>query len=281
MRKLLVALGLVAVGIGSSACSSTPSATPTTTTSVPHTKASTTTLPTTPVTGASTAAAQTMNAALRHGRSRPSLHYVSTSVGNGLTTTIIGDVGQSSGTQTIVVSYQGVKATMVIELVGHEAYFRGDAAAIEVLINLTAAQSAAAAGPWVSVVPTDSVYQSTAAALTVGSVMSELALSAPIAGERTAVDGGRTVVEISGAWTGQGITAKDHATGDLEVSKGNASLPIRFNGVMPATASATRFAENLVVSKWGEAVHVVPPASSVPLATILKTTTTTTQPVVV
>jgi hypothetical protein len=209
------------------------------------------------------------------------LHYVSTSVGNGLTTTIIGDVGQSSGTQTIVVSYQGVKATMVIELVGHEAYFRGDAAAIEVLINLTAAQSAAAAGPWVSVVPTDSVYQSTAAALTVGSVMSELALSAPIAGERTAVDGGRTVVEISGAWTGEGITAKDHATGDLEVSKGNASLPIRFNGVMPATASATRFAENLVVSKWGEAVHVVPPASSVPLATILKTTTTTTQPVVV
>jgi hypothetical protein len=50
---------------------------------------------------------------------------------------------------------------------------------------------------------------------------------------------------------------------------------------MPATASASRFAEKLVVSKWGEAVHVVPPASSVPLATILKSTTTTTQPVVV
>ena len=66
---------------------------------------------------------------------------------------------------------------MVIELVGHEAYFRGDAAAIQVLINLTARQSAAAAGQWVSVVPADSVYQSTAAALTVGSVMSELALS--------------------------------------------------------------------------------------------------------
>jgi hypothetical protein len=130
-------------------------------------------------------------------------------------------------------------------------------------------------------VPADSVYQSTAAALTVGSVISELALSPPITGERTAIVGGRSVVEISGAWVGEGITAKDHATGQLEVTKGVASLPIAFNGVMPATANATRFVENLVVSNWGKAVRVVPPAFSVPLATILKSTTTTTQPVVV
>lgn len=280
MRKLLVAFGVVAVGVGASACSSTPSAT-STTSSVTHPRASTTSLPAVPVTGSSNTATQAMKAALRHGGSRPSLHYVSTSIGNGLTTTIVGDVNQTSGTQTIVVSYQGVKATMVIELVGHAAYFRGDAAAIEVLINLTARQSSAAAGQWVSVVPADSVYESTAAALTVGSVMSELALSPPISGERTAIDGGRSVVEISGAWVGEGITAKDHATAELEVTKGAASLPVAFNGVMPATASASRFAEKLVVSKWGEAVHVVPPASSVPLATILKSTTTTTQPVVV
>ena len=222
-----------------------------------------------------------MKTALHHGESRPSLHYVSTSVGNGLTTTIVGDVNRASGTQTILVSYRGAKATMVIELVGHEAYFRGDAAAIEVLINLTALQSAAAAGQWVSVVPADSVYQSTAAALTVGSVMSELALSPPITGEKRAVFNGHRVIEISGAWVGEGITAKDHATGELKVTDVVASLPVAFSGMMPATASATRFVENLVVSNWGEAVHVVPPASSVPLATILKTTTTTTQPVVV
>jgi hypothetical protein len=130
-------------------------------------------------------------------------------------------------------------------------------------------------------VPADSVYQSTAAALTVGSVMSELALSPPITRERTAIEGGRSVIEISGAWVGEGITAKDHAAGELEVTEGVASLPVAFSGVMPATASAARFVENLVVSKWGEAVHVVAPAFSVPLATILKSTTTTTPPVVV
>ncbi len=197
-----------------------------------------------------------------------------------MTTTIVGDVNQTSGTQTVVVSYQGVRASMVIELVGHEAYFRGAAAAIAVLINLTKGQSAAAAGRWVSVVPADSVYQSTAAALTVGSVMSELALSPPIAGARTVVVGGRTVVEIAGAWTGEGITAKDRATGELEVTKGAASLPIAFSGVLPPTTTAGGFTASLVVSKWGEAVHVVPPAFAVPLSTILNSTTTT-QPVVV
>jgi len=146
---------------------------------------------------------------------------------------------------------------------------------------LTARQSAAAAGQWVSVVPADSVYQSTAAALTVGSVMSELALSPPITGARTVVAGGRTVVEIAGAWTGEGITAKNRATGELQVTKGAASLPVRFSGVMPPTTAAGGFTANLVVSKWGEAVHVVPPAFAVPLSRILKSTTTTTQPVVV
>ena len=69
-------------------------------------------------------------------------------------------------------------STVVIELVGHEAYFKGTATAIYVLIGLTPTQSAAAAGRWVSVVPADSAYTSTAAALTVGSVMSEITLVA-------------------------------------------------------------------------------------------------------
>lgn len=210
MRKLLVTLGVVAIGIGVSACSGT-SATTSATSTAPSSRTSTTTVPGQASPASGNAAAQAMQAALRHGGLRPSLHYVSTSVGDGLTTTIVGDVNKTDGTQTIVVSYHGVKASIVIELVGHEAYFRGDAAAIQVLINLTAAQSAAAAGQWVSVVPADSAYESTAAALTVGSVMAELTLSPPIDGERNAVDRGRKVIEISGAWVGDGITAKDHA----------------------------------------------------------------------
>ena len=42
-----------------------------------------------------------MKTALRRGGSQSSLRYVSTSVGNELTTTIVGDVNQTSGTQKI------------------------------------------------------------------------------------------------------------------------------------------------------------------------------------
>ncbi|MGO9583971.1 MAG: hypothetical protein ACLP36_14350 [Acidimicrobiales bacterium] len=284
MRKLLAALGVAAVGLGLSGCSNASSvsttAISTTTSRLPPATTTTSTRRESPFTAGNQTATQLMDAALRHGGSRSSLHYVSTSVEDGLTTTIVGDVNQISGTQTIVVSSAGARASMVIELIGHEAYFRGAAAAIEVLINLSAAQSAAAAGRWVSVVPADSVYQSTAAALTVSSVMSELALSPPVTGARNVVSGGRQLVEIFGAWTGEGITANEHATGDLEVTKGDTSLPVRFSGVVPKSAKTDRFTDNLAVSKWGETVHVARPPVSVPLSTILKSTTTT-QPVVV
>lgn len=275
MHNLLVGLGVIALGLGAASCSVASSGTSVTSSSSPGTPTSATVPPadTTPL-----SPTQIMNAALAHGGAQPSLHYVSTSLVQGLTTTIVGDVNQTSGTQTIVVSHGTEKATIVIELVGHEAYFRGSAAAIELLIGLSAPVAAAAADQWVSVVPSDSVYKSTAAALTVDSVMSELTLAPPVTRVSTTVLDGRALVVISGGWIGDGITAKEHATGKLEIINSATPLPLRFSGVAPATASSSRFAETLIVGRWGEPVHVTPPASSVPLATVTKSVTTTTQP---
>ena len=275
VRKVFAAVGALAVGIGVSACSSTPSGVSVPSSSEPG-SASTTTLPGSP--GAKdTSAVQTMKAALRHGASEPSLHYVITSAGNGITTTIVGNVDKRAGTQTVYVSGQA-KGTMVIELVGQTAYFRGDAAAIEVLVGLTGPAAAAAAGRWISVVPGDAVYQSTAAALTVGSVMSEMALAPPVTGGHDSVVGGRRVVQVSGGWVGDGITAKNHATAKLVVTGDATSLPVSFSGVVPPTATTTRFVNTIVVSRWGEPVHVAPPGSSTPLSLIPGGVTTTTQP---
>lgn len=288
MRRLLVVFGLVAVTLGFSSCTST-STTPTTTSSTPTTTPTTSmaSIPHTATTlparsAASRAATLAMRVALRHGDARSSLHYVSTSLGNGLTTTITGNVNQSSGAQIVALSYKGATVSMEIELVSHEAYFRGSAAAIADIIGLSGVQSAAAAGQWISVVPSDTkYYSSTAAALTVASVMSQLVLSAPITGAHAIAAGGRSLVAISGAWTGNGLKASDHATAVLEVSSGKASLPVRFNGVEPPSPKTARFTAAFVVSKWGERVRVVPPATSLPLSTVLKSTTTTTRPVVV
>jgi len=275
VRKLLVAFGALAAGVLAPTFSNISWASPTTA-AVFSGQTSISAAP-----RSDPAATAQMKAALRHGGAKSSLHYVSTSVGSGITTTIVGDVGKTVGTQTIYVRDKKVTATMVIRLVGHEAYFKGAAAAIYVLIGLTPAQSDAAAGRWISVVPSDSVYQSIAAALTVGSVMSELALSQPIVGTRDVMAEGQPALEISGAWTGNGITAKDHATGALDVTRGARSLPVSFSGVEPKNAKTSRFTSRFVVSHWGESVDVAPPAFSVPLSTILKATTTTTAPVVV
>jgi hypothetical protein len=286
VRRLLVVVGLVAVAIGASACTGTTTAPttttaplpPTTTSKAPH--AATTTPPAT--TAAARSATLEMRTALRHGDARPSLHYVSTSLGDGLTTTITGDVNQTSGAQTVALSYKGDTVSMEIELVGHEAYFRGSAAAIADIIGLSAAQSVAAAGQWVSVVPSDTkYYSSTAAALTVTSVMSQLVVSPPITGARSVAVRGRGLVAISGAWTGNGLKASDHATAVLEVSSGRASLPVLFSGVEPKSAKTGLYTASFAVGKWGEPVHVVPPTASVPLSTVLKSPTTTTRPVVV
>ena len=74
--------------------------------------------------------------------------------------------------------------------------------------------------------PGDAVYQNTAAALTVGSVMSEMALAPPITGGHDSVVGGRRIVQVSGGWVGDGITAKSHATAKLVVTGDATSLPV-------------------------------------------------------
>ena len=111
--------------------------------------------------------------ALRHGGSRPSLHYVSTSVGNGLTTTIVGDVNQTSGAQTISSPTKGSKATMDIELVGHEAYFRGAAGGDRGAHRPDSPPVGSRCWPMgLGRAVGQGYYESTAAALTVASVMS-------------------------------------------------------------------------------------------------------------
>ena len=279
MRNLPAALGAVAVGIGASACTtSSNNSAPSTT--APTTQASTTTLPTTPV-RASSAAAKAMKAALTHGQSQPSLHYVSVSTGQGLTTTIVGDVNQSSGTQTIVVSYQGSRASMVIELVGHEAYFRGAAMAIELLINLSPRQSAAAAAAngsrWCR--PTRAVYSNTAAALTVASVMSEIALSSP-SQEPDAVTDGTVDPHLRSPAPGPGRASRPgprHRQAGCDQGPRLAPDHVQRRGTVSAGRPGSPTASS---SAGGERPSTSSPlAFAVPLSVILKSTTTTTQPI--
>jgi hypothetical protein len=217
-----------------------------------------------------------MDAALSYAGVESSVHYVDSSAGGQLTTVIVGEIGQTSGTQTIHVDFRGAKAAITIELIGHTVFFKGSNEAIDLLLPLTPSQAEAAEGRWVSIVPSDGkVFQEAAAALTVGSLMSYIALAKPITGKRTIVTGGRAYTEIFGRWVGDGVLPRQHAAGELEVSKGATSLPVEFNGVKPTQGISGRFVDTVVLSRWGEAVHLAAPRTSVPLSSILKATSTT------
>jgi len=273
VHKLLVVLGVVAIGMGTCACASTTVAQHT-----PHTKTCAASFGSLHAASTGDDNEQLVKAALHDGDAQCSVHYLSTMHSGLSIVTISGDVTRSLGTQTVTIYYKKIKTSLVVDLIGHRAYFRGSATAIEAMVGLTLRQSVAAAGRWISVVPTDSVYKTTAAGLTVSSVVSQFAPSSPITDRSAATLGGRRAVKLSGPYTGDGIRASQHALEFLELARGANSLPIRFTSLVPASSETSRYEETIVASKWGESVDVTPPLHSVPLSTILRSTSTT-QPV--
>jgi hypothetical protein len=268
--RVVSVLGTIALVAALSSCSG--SAGSPTTTSRPATS----TVPST--TPSVSSAARLLKKALADGQARRSLHYVSvSSYADGAKVTIVGDVNRTAGFQTIVISADGERGTMAIELIGNEAYFRGDRLALVAFQGLTPAQAMAAAGRWVSVVPSDPSFTDTAAALTVASVISEVSLTPPLGAAKASSLAGRPVVDLSGAWVGSGVP--QHATAELAVSKGAVPLPVRFSGAA-GTIGSDQFLETTVLSRWGEPVSVTAPRTSVPLSTITSAGTTTTQPTI-
>lgn len=192
---------------------------------------------------------------------------MSTSNGGGVAVTITGDVTATEGTQTIDYARGTATGKVIVELIGREAYFKGDAVALRGFMGLSAAQSAANAGRWISVVPSDSAFAATAAALTVGSVIDQIGLSAPLSrGGETSISGQR-VLEIRGALSGPSAAPGPKGKSTLAVSASGAALPVRFGGSQ--TTSAGSFTEALVLSRWNEPVTVRAPSSSTPLSTII------------
>lgn len=270
VRKLLVSLGLIALAVAAAACSS---ASTTTTTTAP---ATTTTLPTSPSSRNAQAATRAMQAALGYGNRKSTVHYVDSASGGQLATVIVGDIGQSSGIQTISIDFKGVRSSITIELVGHTVYFKGGDEAVGLVFSLTPSQATAAADRWVSIVPSEgAIFQQAAQALTVGSLMSEIALAKPITGMRAILMGGNTYTEIFGRWVGDGVLPREHATGELVTTEGANSLPVEFSGVKPTEGISGRFVETVVLSRWGETVHIAVPRNALPLSSVLKAKSTT------
>jgi len=236
----------------------------------------TTTVPSgTAAPGASSKGAEhLLGATLRNARSQRSLHYVSTTKTSTINLTITGDVTKSLGWQTLVNRGGSTPWVAEVRLVHREAYMRGDVAALKNFFGFTASAAARYAGRWISVVPTDSYYEAAAAALTVSSVIDEIALGKPVSSGGHVTVGGRTLQQVRGSLA---APAARRSTGSamLTITASSDPLPVRYSDTFKNTTSGS---DSTVLSRWGETVHVVAPATSTPLATITGGGTTTTQP---
>ncbi len=272
-RRALVAAALAsAIVFGLAACSSnSTSAGSAESDGAAHTGGSSTTS-----TNGSPAESAThlLAAALANANAQRSLHYVSVTASKQQTVTISGDVTTDSGWQTIV-DRDGTKSYVSeVRLLHHECYIRGDVGSLRSFFGLTAGDSTRYAGRWISVVPSDSYYDSAAAALTVSSVIDEIELGKPVSGGPTVTVNRQLRSTLHGSLTGPAV-AGAKGSANLTVTAGRMPLPVRWWATITSPGS---FVDSTTLSRWGERVTVVAPRLSVPMAEITGTPTPTTGP---
>jgi hypothetical protein len=166
------------------------------------------------------------------------------------------DVGRSSGIQRITFSRGGQTGNVVIRLLGHAAYVRGDAFALNAYIGFHYAASHNYAGRWISVPRTDKAYAPIAYGATLATEFEHLrfvTVDPPVLGGRIA---GQSVLVLRGTRSNAPLD-----TALLYVRKGGVPLPVAARVTAFSGATYTT-----LFSRWNEAIHLTAPARPVPIA---------------
>jgi len=182
-----------------------------------------------------------------------SVHYILQTGGSSQQQTVIGDAGARQGAQTVVMGADKVE----VLLIGTGAYLRGNAGGLKDVIGLPSATATQYAGKWISVQPSDSLYQGIARAVTLPDLLDEVKPSGRLASGGPETLGGHAVVGVRG-----GLSGATGGTTTFWVTTAPPAVPI---GVDAQTTSAGGTASEVgAFSKWGERLRLTPPAGSVP-----------------
>ncbi len=120
------------------------------------------------------------------------VHFESTALQSGVSLTVIGDTGTTSGAQQLTVKKSGTTEHMAAVVVGSTGYIKGNAAALHNVIGLTSAQSSKYANTWLSFPTSNSSLAELVSGLLNSQVASELQMSGPFTyGTATTVHGQR------------------------------------------------------------------------------------------
>lgn len=190
-------------------------------------------------------------------RASPGFHYVAVTAG-GEAQTIVGDAGQSGGSQAITFDSNYGAEQFALLLVGTTAYFKGNVPAIEDQLGVSAASATSVEGKWVSVVRGNGPYTVLQPGITAGSQATLTLPLTPESSARVTDAGGVTATRISGI-----VPATNNlpaGTGSLDIAP-RTDLPIIFTSTISGGTVVLTFTTTF--SAWGTAPSVSAPTGAI------------------
>jgi len=212
----------------------------------------------------SKSAKQIVAAAVAAASRQSSFHFVETSAAGSSTERIVADVGSSGGEQKITVT-EGTESSYVTVLLAKKtAYFTGDVVGLEGFAGVSAKLAAELAGKWISVPSSNAGFSSLAGSLAVKTAAPRLVgLDGTLTRGTVSDTLGRPAVPVKVVQT----TSTGSLALTLYVSTKGAALPILIEGTTKASGSSAR-SISARFSKWGEALHVSAPKSSISVSEV-------------
>lgn len=189
------------------------------------------------------------------------VHYVLEAKGQAQTQTISGDAGRSDGVQTVQTGVDEVE----VEVIAGKAYVKGNAGGLQHTLGLPAASATKYAGQWLSVAPSDSLYQPITKAVTLHGIFNQLEPTGKLESSTPGMVAGHEVIGVRGGLPGN---SQGGVTGDatLYVSTASSTLPVGFTG--QATTSGKQVTEVGAFTHWGEQLHLQAPTATVPFSSV-------------
>jgi hypothetical protein len=201
------------------------------------------------------------------------VHFDSMATQSGATLQVSGDAGKTSGTQVLVVKNGGVTERMTARVVGSTGYVSGNAAALQHVIGLTAAQSSKYASKWLSFPTSNSGLEELVGGLLSSQVSKELEIGGPYTYGTSTTVAGQPALAIKGSVATQSGSKVPVV---LYVPSSGSPLPIEEVTNAGNAGGSSAIHGTVSFTNWGENKNQTAPTHTVSLLKLVPPTSSST-----